>query len=154
MFKNGNKPPTPLVYAMSQVTGLGPDIVFIILNKLSYRDLVLLALTCKSLAFAVVGDDMFKKKAKEEEEAHSKLGHLAIMARFFPNTHFHRSSLMCTYYICPFHMRKARKWAREIKTKMQQLRAERVAKGEIVESPRQLPIETITATTRGTIQLG
>lgn len=139
-FKNNNSPPTPLVYAMSQITGLVPDIVLMILDQLSYLDLILLALTCKSLAFAVVGDDIFKMKAKGKEEAHSKLGHLGTMSRFVDwNSPLHRSALMCPYFTCPFHMRKARNWAKEIKEKMRQLRAERVAKGETLEIPKQLP---------------
>ncbi len=116
-----------------------------IASQLTYCDLVLLALTCKSMAIPILKDPLFSKIAAAEEAKHIALGHFEIVVRAFPHLTQHRSKLWCSHYTCPFHMRRLRNWNWKVAKAMKRLKEEQKQEAEMQdlqklrESDEQLP---------------
>ncbi|KAJ9604131.1 hypothetical protein H2200_011654 [Cladophialophora chaetospira] len=115
---------------LAHLTGFPYELCALILTHLTYRDLVLLCLTSKSMAIPILADPIYTKLAAAEEAEHNALGHLKTVISAFPQRSHHRSKLWCSHYTCPFHMRRLRGWNRAVGEMMMRLKAEPEAEGK------------------------
>ena len=115
---------------ISHCTGLPAELCLMILSHLSYRDFVLLALTSKFGANAVLNDPVFETAAAREETEHSALGHYGFVMRCYPGSKQSRSKLRCSHYTCPFHMRSLRKWSRKVEKEKERLEIAKARRGK------------------------
>jgi hypothetical protein len=111
--------------AASLFGGLPAEVWFMILSLADYRTLVLMALSCKGLAFAVLNSQAFQIAAATEEAAHKELGHYEYVMKRANRKSESRSKLYCSHFLCPFYMKNIWTWANNVKMAAKKLEEER-----------------------------
>jgi hypothetical protein len=110
--------------AASLFGGLPAEVWFMILSLADYRTLVLMALSCKGLAFAILNSQAFQIAAATEEAAHKELGHYEYVTKRTDRKSESRSKLYCSHFLCPFYMKNIWTWAKNVKMAAKKLEEE------------------------------
>lgn len=99
-----------IIGVIAHLTRFPPELCLMVIENLSYQDLVSFALTSKSMAKSVLELPNYPKLAAKEEAEHDGLGHHQILCRLFGSFSgpFPRSKIFCTWYTCPWYNRKTR----------------------------------------------
>ncbi|KIY02869.1 uncharacterized protein Z520_01334 [Fonsecaea multimorphosa CBS 102226] len=124
---DGRSSSSKAIHLVSRLRNLPRELFLLIFNALSYRELVLLALTCKSMAIFILNDPIFTIVANAEEAKHAALGHYETVLNAFPFRRRlpyrlpHRSLLWCSHFTCPFFSRRLREWQRKVRKSVQEL---------------------------------